>query len=508
MKDIVIGLDIGTSNCKAAALSVEDDSPPPIVASVPYDEGADEPTIDVRIAWRAVCDVLARLMTNLRQATIEPSRIAGLALSGAMHSLLPVLRDGTPLTPASTWKDTSSIDAGAALRRACDVAALYGRTGCPVQWLYHPAKLRHLHAHSPGVFGTAELFVTIKDWIAFRLTGEWSTDVSMASACGLLDLATGAYCDEALRLAGVESDRLPPLLHPHEIVGTLTAEVDDAPWRAVAAPGFSPGLPAGLPVFAGGSDGAMANIGAGAYRDGDIVVTLGTSGAVRVTVDQPRLDAAQRTWCYHMAGGRYIAGGAINNGGLAVQWVRDSFYPPGATFDDVLSHAASIDIGAGGVIVLPYLTGERCPHWRADLRPSIHGLEPRHSRAHVARATLEATAFCLRDVWECLFPDAPGIKTPVRLTGRVTTSDVWRQIVCDVLNVPMLAGESADASALGAAVVGHIGAGNLKTIDSRQPSQHQATLLKPDPARAAQYLDVYARWKETVNGALDRLGPT
>ncbi len=471
----VIGLDLGTTNCKAVALTAEGR----VLAATSSAYGLLSPEPgwaeqDVREVWQGAATALRMLADQL-----SLDQVAGLSLSGAMHSVLPVDGDDAPLAPAMTWADNRAASRADALRGQTEPYALYLRTGCPLRSTYHPARLRWWLEQAPQVSQRAVRLVAIKDWILHRLTGVWATDLSLASSTGLLDIHRLNWDEEALSLAGVLPGCLPPLVSPTAVVGGLT--------EGAAA---ETGLPSGLSVVAGASDGALANLGAGAVDAGQVVVTVGTSGAIRRIVDRPWLDPHERTWCYVLVEGHWFVGGAINNGGLALQWVRERFYPDlpaDAGYEPVLQDAASIAPGAGGVVVLPYFTGERSPHWNADARAAICGLSLHHTRAHVARAVLEGVAFCLADVWEALADESELVES-ARLTGGITRAPIWAQIVADVLGIPLAPVEIADASALGAAILGHWALGNIQTFGVCQTPKVSTTTFEPDSERHAFYL--------------------
>jgi gluconokinase len=276
----VIGLDIGTTSCKAI---VFDAAARPVASAserypllVPHPGWAEQ---DVPAIGTAVLRALRAA------AASSPVAPGGISCSGAMHSCFPVAADGTPLAPAMTWADNRAAPYEARVRGEVDVPALYARTGCPVRSTYHPVRLRWWKEAAPDPAARVELFAGIKDWVLHELTGLWATDFGLASTTGLLDGAARTWDPEALAAAGVSAERLPPLVASTAVVGGLTP-------RAAAATG----LPSGLPVVAGGSDGAMANIGTGIERPGQTVITVGTSGAVRQLAGRPWLDPQERTW--------------------------------------------------------------------------------------------------------------------------------------------------------------------------------------------------------------------
>lgn len=471
---VVIGLDLGTTACKAVALAVDGrvlaatDSTYPMHHPQP---GRSEQ--DVHDVWRGAAEALRALAEQC-----AGQEFAALCLSGAMHSALPVDDAGEPLAPAMTWADNRAAATAERLRRECDAHAVYERTGCPLRSTYHPARLRWWGDEAPGIARRAARFAMIKDWVLFQLTGQWAIDLGMASTSGLLNIHTLQWDDEALALAGVEAGQLPRLTGSKETAGMLTPAAADRT-----------GLPAGLPVIAAGSDGGLANLGAGVTAPGQYVITVGTSGAMRKAVQTPHLDPAVRTWCYLLAEGHYFAGGALNNGGLALQWVRDGFYGEldgEAGYARLLDDAANIPVGADGLLLLPYLTGERSPHWRPDLSATAHGLRLGHTRAHLARAALEGVAFCLADIFEALHGEDEAMTGPVRLTGGVTRDRLWGQIIADVLGAPLSAVEVADASAIGAAALGHWALGHLPALACPVPVTEGDAIL-PDAERHTLY---------------------
>ena len=474
--DCIIGLDLGTTNVKAALVNQLGE----VLASAARGCAMRSPRPgwveqEAEQVWQGAVECL-RAVAGRATAV----RVVGLCLSGAMHSLLPVDGQGTPLAPAMTWADQRAAEKVGVLRAQTDAHALYERTGCPLQALYHPAKLRWWVDEAPHIARQAALFAAIKDWALFRLTEAWMTDHSLASATGLQDTCQFKWDDEALRLAGIGPERLPALVSTTTLAGEITpgaARLTD--------------LPAGLPVVIGASDGALANLGAGAASPGQTAITVGTSGAIRHVVSKPRFDRRERTWCYALGQGRWLAGGAINNAGLAVQWVRERFFPDleGAEgYRQLMLQAERIAPGAEGVFLLPYFTGERNPHWDTQARALLSGLSFEHTRAHVARAVLEGVAFCLADVWEALSEAGGAEEAPsqVRLTGGVTQSPVWGQIVADVLGVSLTAVEAADASAVGAAMLGFHALQGLP-LEQMAGRVQTGARYAPDPDRYAFY---------------------
>ncbi len=481
---IIAGIDLGTTNCKAIAYTPG--------AGVLTTANRDYPLHSPHSGWveQDPHDVWAGLvgaLLALREKLPSGLKIDGLSLSGAMHSVMPLDQAGTPLANAMTWADQRAAPQAEALRREWDVHEIYLHTGCPVQQIYHPAKLRWWQQERPDLDQQAARYAAIKEYVLYRLTGRWVSELGLASTTGLLDLQTLEWHPEALEMAGIRPERLPELVSPFEIIGGLLPEAAN-----------QVGLPAGLPVIAGNSDGALANLGAGAAGEGESVITVGTSGAVRVTTSRPLLDPLERTWCYVFTEGRWFAGGAINNGGLAMQWALERLYPEfkgEASYLRFLEDVAKIPPGSGGVMALPYFAGERSPHWNAHARAVILGMGLEHSRAHIARAVLEGVAYCLADVWQALSAQRK-LRLPVRLTGGITHSPVWSQIVADVLGVPLAPTEVTDASVIGAAILGLQALGVVESKDELVANGQPENELKPDADKHAFYITQHQQFQE------------
>jgi len=482
MSDSVIGIDVGTTACKVVAVDIAGSVYATASADYPLLQpepgAAEQDTADI---WQAVCRAIVAVAREVRA-----SRLAAVSLSGAMHSLIALDESNQSLTNAMTWADTRCTDA------IEEHVAGYARTGCPNQPIYHPARLRWLKNKQPDCFDTAARFAGIKDWLVWKLCGRWATDYAMASATGLLNIHDLSWDESTMALAGVCAEQLPDVMVPWSVVGKIDAKASDLT-----------GLPVDLPVVLGTSDGAAANLGAGAGEANETVITVGTSGAVRHMVNQPRLDPEHRTWCYAMWPNHWLAGGAINNGGLAVKWLAQRFYEVDYWRDalpQIVKDVQTIEPGSDGLMLLPYFAGERSPHYRTDATGAFIGMNLSHTRAHLARATVEAVAFCLADVAQAVGLDASDGKA-VRLTGGITHMQPWCQIVADVLGVSIEPIDVADASAIGAALLGHWAAGHVP-VEQCWWRGRNANVIHPDREAHQAYQTLHqqfrARWALAV----------
>lgn len=457
---ITIGLDLGTSGVKAVCLSdtgrVIAKAAADVALRCPAPGHAEQPVEEVAAASVAVLREVAGCVTD------RP--IAGLALSGAMHSVVPIDADDQPLAPASTWADRRAAGVADRMFAAADVDALYRHTGCPPGVLYHPARLRWWAGQ--GV--RPARWAAIKDVLLHRLTGAWAADWSVASATGLFDIHQMDWHGPAMELAGVDRAALPPLVRPASVVGGLSRPAAEAT-----------GLPTGLPIIAGASDGALANVGAVGIDSDALVITIGTSAAVRRIVRRPLRDERRRSWCYVVDADRWLSGLAMNSGGAALAEA-----PMLVSRDD--KAIAAVPKGADGLTVLPFIHGERDLIWPHDAQWAVLGQTDRHGPAHAARASMEAVACGVAAMIDALPGDRP---TAARLTGGVTRSAVWPRIVAEVTGLTLHPVQAADASAIGAAQLARL-ARDLPPA----PPPAAGQPIQPDPAGHAAYRSVRERF--------------
>ncbi len=446
--EVVIGVDVGTTGTKVLAVGRDG-----AVVGESRAATAVQPAAIVAGALDAVRRVVA--------ATERP--VTGLALCGAMHSLVGLDAARAPITPLLTWADDRAAAQAARLRDP----ALTRRTGTPMHPMSPLAKLVWWRETDPSTFAAVHVWAGIKELVLHALTGELLTDHGTASGTGLRNLHTETWDVEALALAGLRADRLPALVDGARTVA-LTADV---------------GLPAATPVVVGGADGPLANLGLGAIRPGDVACSIGTSGAVRAAVDAPWVEEAGRTFCYVLGPGRWVAGGATNGGGVVLDWLREAIAPDLATPAAVLDEAAHAPPGSRGLVFLPHLLGERAPEWRSGARGAYLGLTRAHGRADLLRAAIEGTCLQLAVVLATVTP-ATG---PVRATGGFARSPLWRAVLAAALGRPVGFAASAEGSGLGAAILGMTALGMLDGLDHAADLVPITHVEEPDPAAAAAY---------------------
>ena len=482
----ILAVDIGTTSTKAVLFGLTGS----IIArhSVEYPLESPEPLAAEQDPALIYDAVVASIRNAVQAGRVDTKRIVCVAFSSAMHSLIAVDKDGRPLTQSITWADNRSAPWAERIRHEFDGHAIYRRTGTPIHAMTPLSKLAWLRETRPGLFALAARFISIKEYVFHRLFGRYVVDYSMASATGLFNLEQLAWDPEALRVAGISADRL------SVPVATTTVLHGLAPEAARAT-----GLDPDTAFVIGASDGVLANVGANAIEAGVVAVTIGTSGAVRTVVDQPRTDPGGRTFCYALTENHWVVGGPVNNGGIVLRWLRDVFAGENAhagtnpdidPYDALTRLAESAPAGSGGLIFHPYLTGERAPLWNSSARGSFFGLAMHHRKEHLIRAALEGVVYNLYSVLQTL-EHLTGTAHEIHASGGFARSGLWRQIVADVFNRDVYVPQSPEGSCLGAAVLGLYALGRIETLSAVAGMVQMTAQHKPIAANVATYAQLF-----------------
>lgn len=499
-RDVVIGVDMGTTATKAVAYAPDGR----LIATASHGYPLDEPH-----PGHAVQDpglILGAVYAGVREVVAEvgAGRIAGLSFSSAMHSLMALDVELRPLTPVVTWADTRAAVQAERLRASAGGLALHRRTGTPVHPMSPLTKLMWFREQEPRIRQNAAFWVGIKDWVLLRMCGALVVDHSLASASGLMDIHRLAWDEEALSLAGIREDQLPELVSTTSVLPGLTEE-------AAAATGL--GL--ATPVVVGAGDGPLANLGVGAVRPGVAACSIGTSGALRVGVDRPAVDPRGGVFCYALTEDRWVIGGAINNGGVVLEWVRSEIAGAAdhVSTAQLLDEATEVPAGSGGLMMLPYLLSERAPHWSSVARGAYVGLTRAHRRAHLVRAAVEGVALQLSLVLHSM--RAAGLEIDeVRATGGVMQHPLWQQTLADALGAPIGLPEGQEGSGFGAALLGMEALGLIASIDVAAQMIPVTRRVRTRPADAAVYATLRPMFDElydallSTNARLQKLAPT
>ena len=485
-KEAIFGIDIGTTGCRAILYRLDGT----ILASqgleyplyTPQSDWAEQNPEEI---WQAFTAVVRQAVTL---SGLAPSDIAGMAFSSALHSLLPVDANGTPLCNMLTWADNRALKYKEKLVSSNNGHAIYARTGCPPHPMYPLYKILWLKQEQPDLFSRTAKFVGIKEFILHRLCGNYLMDKSIASGTGLYNNHSLNWDEELLAITGLRNDQLPCVV-PTTHIEHLT-------------PGAAQllGLPTGLPLIMGGGDGMMNCIGSGAVNPGQLTLTIGTSGAVRVVTNKPQNDPKGRLWCYNLNEDYWVLGGAINNGGIALRWAKDKFAATEQkvaerlgldTYELLSRYAEQKPAGSDGLIMLPFFSGERAPYWNANARGVLFGLNLNHGKRHLVRATMEGVCYCMYAILIAL-EEVSGQVSEIRVSGSFTRSRLWVQILSDVFGRTIAVPGESEGAAYGAAVLGLSALGHIKDIKEVGNFINIKERYTPDNTNHQRYQELYA----------------
>ncbi|MGH9614056.1 MAG: gluconokinase, partial [Bryobacteraceae bacterium] len=380
---------------------------------------------------------LAKIHEQLQAARKRP---AAVGFSAFWHSFLGVDDHGEPCTRILHLFDTRSADAVRQLESELDGASVHQRTGCRLHTSYWPAKLLWLAKAEPDAFAKAKRWMSFGEFLFLKLFGVPMMSVSMASGTGLWNQRENRYDEEMLTVLPVRRDQLWP------------AEEADQPQSNLIEPYRSkwPSLD-GIPWYPAIGDGACSNIGSGCSTPSDFALMVGTSGAMRAVLPKIPTAIPDGLWCYRVDRKRYIAGGAISNGGEVYAWMRRNLSLPGE--EEIERALAEAKPGEHQLTVLPFFAGERSPYWRPDLRGAITGLNLATRPIDILQASLEAVSLTFAEIFQAMRDSFGCPKRVVGSGGALLHSRAWTQMMADALDFPITASVEAEASSRGAALL-------------------------------------------------------
>jgi xylulokinase len=423
----------------------------------------------------------------LASGRVRPADVTCIGLTGQMHGAVLLDAEGTVLRPSIIWCDQRTADECRWLDREVGPGRLLELTCNPALTNFTLTKLLWVRTHEPAIWKRVRHVLLPKDYVRYRLSGEYAIDVADASGTLLLDVARRRWSQEMIDAAGLSADLLPEVYESPDICAQISPDA-----------AAMTGLREGTPIVAGAGDQAAGAVGMGITRPGAVSVTIGTSGVVFAATELPALDRKGRihTFC-HAVPGRWHVMGVTQAAGLSLRWVRDQFGigSDDAAYERMTREASQVAPGSDGVLWAPYLMGERTPHTDPDVRAALVGLAASHTRAHVIRAVLEGVAFSQRDSFG-IFAELDVPISKVRLGGGGARSALWRQIQADVYQQPVHCVEAEEGAAYGAAVLAGVGGGLWDSVDAATDAVvRDASVTRPDAAAAAILQDHYDRYR-------------
>jgi xylulokinase len=446
--------------------------------------------------WRAS---QAAIRGVLKEAGVNGSQIAGIGLSGQMHGLVLLDQNYDVIRPSLIWCDQRSQAQVDFLNTKLGPENIVRWTANPVLTGFTLPKLLWVRDNEPRRFEAVRKILLPKDYVRFRLTSEFATDVSDASGTALFDVVNRKWSAEMVRGVGLNAGVLPEAYESTEVTGKISAAAADVT-----------GLLAGTRVVGGAGDQAASAIGNGIVETGTVSCTIGTSGVVFAFLAQPAYDPAGRvhTFCHAVPGAWHLMG-VTQAAGLSLQWFRNQF-ATGCTYDDLTAEAAISPPGAQGLFWLPYLMGERTPYLDANARGAWVGLTAKHQRADVIRAILEGVCYSQKDALE-IVAHLGAHPSSVRLSGGGARSPFWHQLFADVLNRRVATLEAQEGSAYGAALLAMIGTGEYSNaIEITRVAVKEISVKEPQQQRIVDvyrtHYEVYQSLYPVLKGTFQTIG--
>lgn len=456
----LIGVDLGTSGTKTV-LFAEDGT---VAASCtieyplyqPQNGWAEQDPLDW---WNAVCGTTKAVIAK---AGISASEIKGVGLSGQMHGLVMLDKSGNVLRKSIIWCDQRTAKECEEITQKVGAGNLIKITANPALTGFTASKIMWVKNNEPEIYEKCAHILLPKDFIRYKLTGEFATEVSDASGMQLLDVPNRKWSDQVLDALQIEKSLLGKVYESPEITGKVTKAASDLT-----------GLAEGTAVVGGAGDNAAAAVGTGTVQDGRAFTTIGTSGVVFAHTSKLSIDPKGRvhTFCCAVPGAWHVMG-VTQGAGLSLKWFRDNFCheemiaAAGMKKDPYFlmdKQAEEIPIGSDRLLYLPYLMGERTPHLDPNCRGVFFGLSAMHTRQHLLRAVMEGVTFSQRDSVEVLREMGVSINEMLACGGG-GSSPLWRQMLADIYDCPVKTVVSKEGPALGVAILAGAGTGVYSSV--------------------------------------------
>ncbi len=464
-----IGIDIGTSGTKTALF---DEKGRVVTArTVTY------PMAQPQNGWaeQAPEDWWQAVRTSLAEVAEEVERVDGIGLSGQMHGLVMLDGDGAVIRPAILWCDQRTGRECAEITEAVGRERLIAITANPALTGFTAAKILWVRKHEPENYSRCRHILLPKDYIRYKLTGEFATDVSDAGGMQLLDIRNRCWSDEVLEKLAIDKALLPAVYESPEITGVV---------RGL-------GKLEGVPVAAGAGDNAAAAVGTGTVMEGKAFTTIGSSGVVYAQTDRPVIDTEGRvhTFCCAVPRKWHVMG-VTQAAGLSLKWFREQF-APGDSYAELDEQAEKVPVGAERLLFLPYLMGERTPHLNPNARGVFFGFSALHQKRHMVRAVMEGVSYSLRDCLEVLRQMEIPL-SDMTVVGGGGKSTLWRQMLADIFGMEVRTVAGEEGPALGAAILAGVAVGTYPSVEAAcAKAVRKKPVQKPDPSNTAAYETFY-----------------
>ena len=480
---VVLGIDVSTTATKAILV----DAAGIVVGIASSEYGFEQPhplwsEQDPHLWWGGATDAIRRALDAAR---LTGADVVAVGLTGQMHGLVLLDAADEVIRPAILWNDQRTAAECDGIRAALGPAHLVALTGNDALTGFTAPKIAWVRDHEPDAWARVAHVLLPKDYVRLRLTGDHAMDKADGAGTLLFDLAARDWSPEMLAALRIDPAWMPPTFEGPESTGVVSA--------AAAA---ATGLRDGTPVVAGGGDQAANAVGVGAVLPGRVALSLGTSGVIFATTDRPIYEPAGRVHAFcHAVPGRWHLMSVMLSAAGSLRWFRDSL-APGEPFGELAERAGEVPAGSGGLLFLPYLTGERSPYPDPLARGAFVGLTLAHDRRHLTRAVLEGVAFGLRDGLDLMVAAGMPVPAQILASGGGIASPVWRQILADVLGAAIATPATTEGAAYGAALLAAVGAGWFATVEAAVDAVVRATPAAEPGPDAPRYAEAHAIYRD------------
>jgi xylulokinase len=478
-----LGMDVGTGGTRAVLVDgegklVSGASSEHAAFRTPHPGWAEQ---DPEDWWRAAKEAIQGALAS---APLPHQPIAAIGLTGQMHGAVLLDENGAVLRPSLIWCDTRTQPQCDWLHEKIGYEKLIELTCNPALPNFTLTKLLWVKEHEAEIFAKTRHILCPKDYVRYRLTGEFAIDVQEASGTLLLDVTHRRWSQEVAAAAGIPESWLPKVYESPEVCARISE----------SAAGLT-GLAAGTPVVAGAGDQGAGAVGMGILQPGSVSATIGTSGVVFAATANPTKDPKGRlhTFC-HAVPGLWHVMGVTQSAGQSFRWLKETFFA-GQSYDALTAGAEKIAAGSEGLLWAPYLLGERTPHLDPEVRAAFAGIGPTHSAAHFVRAVLEGVAYSLQDTFT-LFAELGIPVNAIRLGGGGAKGPLWRRIQAGVYGQAVEVLTAEEGGAFGCAMMAGVGAGHWANLEEAAKACIEvAQRIAPDAAEQAAYAAGYTSWR-------------
>lgn len=502
MGQLLLGIDIGTSACKIAVFEkngtviAAGSGDYPVYYPQPgwAEQNPDE-------WWTAVCETIKTL---LQKNHIDAQEIAGVGIDGQSWSAIPIDQEGNVLANTPIWMDTRAQDICDRINREIGEENIFALTGNSLQPSYTTAKILWYKENLPQMYEKIDKILQSNAFIAYRLTGTLSHDMSQGYGVHCFDMKNGCWNDEMCEKMGIPISFLPELVPSHQVVGTVTPKAAE-----------KTGLAVGTPVVAGGLDAACGTLGAGVIHVGETQEQGGQAGGMSICIEEYAADPRLILGAHVVPGQWLLQGGTVGGGGV-MRWFEKEFAGyereiadrvGKSPLDQLNEIAQETPPGSDGVVFLPYMAGERSPIWDPNAKGVYYGLDFNKTKGHMVRAAMEGVAFSLKHNLD-IAEDTGAKVEELRAMGGSANSLLWTQIKSDITGKPIVVPSSDTATTLGAVILAGVGVGVYKDFEE---AVHMTVKLtrrhEPDMEKHRLYqknYETYLELYESLKGLMKK----